>query len=157
MCIRDDICICHSSKYLSVFANSSAVKIWLNVFACLTENFILIAFSATGKVLALELPKNGNDKCSVLYPASAKASTDIGVCDIVPSLYVSTCPHSPINLVSYRNLFFHVFSPRFFWFCSICGGFFFLLSTIVQKKVKKERTRETANHKSHSSFPFFLA
>ncbi|XP_060199504.1 uroporphyrinogen-III synthase, chloroplastic isoform X4 [Lycium barbarum] len=40
------------------------------------ERFFLM-LGTTGKVLALELPKNGNDKCTVLYPASAKASTDI--------------------------------------------------------------------------------
>ncbi|RVX14951.1 Uroporphyrinogen-III synthase, chloroplastic [Vitis vinifera] len=33
--------------------------------------------SATGKVLASELPKDGNRKCTVLYPASAKASGEI--------------------------------------------------------------------------------
>lgn len=37
--------------------------------------------SATGKVLASELPKNGNMKCTVLYPASAKASGEIGMCN----------------------------------------------------------------------------
>lgn len=45
-----------------------------------SKQYLDIAFApskATGKVLALELPKNGNDKCTVLYPASAKASTDI--------------------------------------------------------------------------------
>ncbi|KAK6939568.1 hypothetical protein RJ641_029099 [Dillenia turbinata] len=39
-----------------------------------------VAFSpskATGKVLASELPKRGNEKCEVLYPASAKAANDI--------------------------------------------------------------------------------
>ncbi|KAK9216604.1 hypothetical protein WN944_008614 [Citrus x changshan-huyou] len=39
-----------------------------------------VAFSpskATGKILASELPKNGNKKCTVLYPASAKASNEI--------------------------------------------------------------------------------
>ncbi|KAG5609275.1 hypothetical protein H5410_020556, partial [Solanum commersonii] len=47
-----------------------------------SKQYLDVAFApskATGKVLALELPKNGNDKCTVLYPASAKASTDIGV------------------------------------------------------------------------------
>ncbi|KAL8130594.1 hypothetical protein V2J09_019749, partial [Rumex salicifolius] len=41
---------------------------------------IEIAFSpskAVGKVLALELPQNEDSKCSVLYPASVKASNDI--------------------------------------------------------------------------------
>ncbi|KAG5613149.1 hypothetical protein H5410_024430 [Solanum commersonii] len=45
-----------------------------------SKQYLDVAFApskATGKVLALELPKNGNDKCTVLYPASAKASTDI--------------------------------------------------------------------------------
>ncbi|PSS31403.1 Uroporphyrinogen-III synthase [Actinidia chinensis var. chinensis] len=32
---------------------------------------------AIGKVLAAELPKHGSEKCTVLYPASAKASTEI--------------------------------------------------------------------------------
>ncbi|KAM7277923.1 hypothetical protein ACFE04_005057 [Oxalis oulophora] len=39
-----------------------------------------IAFTpskATGKVLASELPKNGSNKCTVLYPASVKASNEI--------------------------------------------------------------------------------
>ncbi|ESR48075.1 Uroporphyrinogen-III synthase [Citrus sinensis] len=39
-----------------------------------------VAFSpskATGKILASELPKNGKKKCTVLYPASAKASNEI--------------------------------------------------------------------------------
>ncbi|GER36350.1 uroporphyrinogen-III synthase family protein [Striga asiatica] len=33
---------------------------------------------AIGKVLAVELPDNGNPRCRVLYPASAKASNEIG-------------------------------------------------------------------------------
>jgi uroporphyrinogen-III synthase len=37
-----------------------------------------LIFSATGKVLATELPKIGN-KTTVLYPASAKASNEIGM------------------------------------------------------------------------------
>ncbi|KAF5817730.1 putative uroporphyrinogen-III synthase [Helianthus annuus] len=44
------------------------------------KKFIDIAFvpsKATGKVLASELPKHGNERCTVLYPASAKASHDI--------------------------------------------------------------------------------
>ncbi|KAI7736446.1 hypothetical protein M8C21_011841 [Ambrosia artemisiifolia] len=44
-----------------------------------SKKFIDIAFvpsKATGKVLASELPKHGNE-CTVLYPASAKASHDI--------------------------------------------------------------------------------
>lgn len=49
-------------------------------------------FAATGKVLALELPKHGNEKCTVLYPASAKASHDIGMCFVsigfcIPKLF----------------------------------------------------------------------
>ncbi|CAN1273903.1 Uroporphyrinogen-III synthase, chloroplastic [Linum perenne] len=32
---------------------------------------------ATGKVLAAELPNSGNRKCTVLYPASVKASNEI--------------------------------------------------------------------------------
>ncbi|XVF36225.1 hypothetical protein REPUB_Repub19eG0040100 [Reevesia pubescens] len=39
-----------------------------------------IAFTpskATGKVLASELPKDGNKRCTVLYPASVKASNEI--------------------------------------------------------------------------------
>ncbi|XP_022772837.1 uroporphyrinogen-III synthase, chloroplastic isoform X1 [Durio zibethinus] len=32
---------------------------------------------ATGKVLASELPKDGNKRCTVLYPASVKASNEI--------------------------------------------------------------------------------
>ncbi|GFS33185.1 RNA-binding protein 47C' [Actinidia rufa] len=36
---------------------------------------------AIGKVLAAELPKHGSGKCTVLYPASAKASNEIGMCE----------------------------------------------------------------------------
>ncbi|KAK1433515.1 hypothetical protein QVD17_10426 [Tagetes erecta] len=45
-----------------------------------SKQLIDVAFTpskATGKVLALELPKHGNEKSTVLYPASAKASHDI--------------------------------------------------------------------------------
>ncbi|KAK9066724.1 hypothetical protein SSX86_014047 [Deinandra increscens subsp. villosa] len=45
-----------------------------------SKQLIDVAFTpskATGKVLALELPKLGNEKSTVLYPASAKASHDI--------------------------------------------------------------------------------
>lgn len=35
---------------------------------------------ATGRVLAAELPNYGNMDCTVLYPASAKASNEIGKC-----------------------------------------------------------------------------
>ncbi|CAH1422124.1 unnamed protein product [Lactuca virosa] len=45
-----------------------------------SKQFIEVAFTpskATGKVLASELPKQGNERCSVLYPASAKAGHDI--------------------------------------------------------------------------------
>lgn len=44
------------------------------------ELFANCRFSATGKVLASELPKNSSTKCTVLYPASAKASNEIGLC-----------------------------------------------------------------------------
>ncbi|PQQ21353.1 uroporphyrinogen-III synthase chloroplastic isoform X2 [Prunus yedoensis var. nudiflora] len=40
-------------------------------------NVAFVPSKATGKVLASELPKNGNKKCTVLYPASAKASNEI--------------------------------------------------------------------------------
>ncbi|KAL4559520.1 hypothetical protein LXL04_031660 [Taraxacum kok-saghyz] len=45
-----------------------------------TNQLIDVAFvpsKATGKVLASELPKHGNENCNVLYPASEKASHDI--------------------------------------------------------------------------------
>ncbi|KAJ7958127.1 Uroporphyrinogen-III synthase, chloroplastic-like protein [Quillaja saponaria] len=45
-----------------------------------SEQSLHVAFApskATGKVLATELPKSGNKKCTVLYPASAKASSEI--------------------------------------------------------------------------------
>ena len=38
-----------------------------------------LTHSATGKVLASELPKDGNKRCTVLYPASVKASNEIGM------------------------------------------------------------------------------
>ncbi|XP_062100213.1 uroporphyrinogen-III synthase, chloroplastic isoform X2 [Humulus lupulus] len=40
-------------------------------------NVAFMPSKATGKVLASELPKNGNTKCTVLYPASLKASHEI--------------------------------------------------------------------------------
>ncbi|GJV63889.1 tetrapyrrole biosynthesis, uroporphyrinogen III synthase [Tanacetum coccineum] len=55
-----------------------------NIFHEITpssKQFIEVAFipsKATGKVLAAELPKHGNEKSTVLYPASAKATHDIG-------------------------------------------------------------------------------
>ncbi|KAM7521040.1 hypothetical protein LguiB_020002 [Lonicera macranthoides] len=45
-----------------------------------SKQFLDVAFTpskATGKVLASELPKHGDRKCRVLYPASAKASNEI--------------------------------------------------------------------------------
>ncbi|PWA52111.1 uroporphyrinogen-III synthase protein [Artemisia annua] len=45
-----------------------------------SKQLIDVAFvpsKATGKVLASELPNHGNDGCTVLYPASAKAGHDI--------------------------------------------------------------------------------
>ncbi|GAV69037.1 HEM4 domain-containing protein [Cephalotus follicularis] len=45
-----------------------------------SQSLLDVAFmpsKATGKVLASELPKNGNKKCRVLYPASVKASNEI--------------------------------------------------------------------------------
>ncbi|CAK7347586.1 unnamed protein product [Dovyalis caffra] len=45
-----------------------------------SERSLVVAFApskATGKVLASELPKNRNKRCTVLYPASAKASNEI--------------------------------------------------------------------------------
>lgn len=39
-------------------------------------------FSATGKVLATELPQIGN-KTTILYPASAKASNEIGMGNVL--------------------------------------------------------------------------
>ncbi|MCL7045173.1 hypothetical protein MKW94_007759 [Papaver nudicaule] len=44
------------------------------------QRSLSISFSpskATGKVLALELPKHGSGRCSVLYPASMKAGNEI--------------------------------------------------------------------------------
>ncbi|KAM6543292.1 hypothetical protein CsatB_007739 [Cannabis sativa] len=40
-------------------------------------NVSFMPSKATGKVLASELPKNSNTKCTVLYPASVKASHEI--------------------------------------------------------------------------------
>ncbi|KAA0060869.1 uroporphyrinogen-III synthase [Cucumis melo var. makuwa] len=48
-----------------------------------SSKLLEVAFApskAIGKVLASELPKLGNTKCSVLYPASTKASNDIEEC-----------------------------------------------------------------------------
>lgn len=44
-----------------------------------------LIFSATGKVLATELPKIGN-KTTILYPASAKASNEIGTWNVFAAL-----------------------------------------------------------------------
>ncbi|GER53722.1 uroporphyrinogen-III synthase family protein [Striga asiatica] len=40
-------------------------------------NVAFMPSKAIGKVLAVELPDNGNQRCTVLYPASAKASNEI--------------------------------------------------------------------------------
>lgn len=40
---------------------------------------LVLSFSATAEDLALELPKCENKKCTILYPASAKASGEIGM------------------------------------------------------------------------------
>ena len=56
------------------------VPIWYSDIFCYISIFkikLVVVFSAIGKVLALELPKYG-DSSSVLYPASVKASDDIG-------------------------------------------------------------------------------
>ncbi|XP_021283830.1 uroporphyrinogen-III synthase, chloroplastic isoform X4 [Herrania umbratica] len=45
-----------------------------------SKHSLNVAFApskATGKVLASELPKDGNRRCTVLYPASVKASNEI--------------------------------------------------------------------------------
>ncbi|XP_057793838.1 uroporphyrinogen-III synthase, chloroplastic [Salvia miltiorrhiza] len=46
---------------------------------CLKEslNVAFVPSKAIGKVLTAELPKLGNERCTVLYPASAKASNEI--------------------------------------------------------------------------------
>ncbi|KNA24430.1 hypothetical protein SOVF_015960 isoform A [Spinacia oleracea] len=47
-----------------------------------SSNSLEVAFTpskATAKVLASELPRHGDDKCRVLYPASVKASSEIEV------------------------------------------------------------------------------
>ncbi|XP_022014773.1 uroporphyrinogen-III synthase, chloroplastic isoform X2 [Helianthus annuus] len=57
-------------------AGSPSVKVAV-VGAGTASIFDEAAVSSTGKVLASELPKHGNERCTVLYPASAKASHDI--------------------------------------------------------------------------------
>lgn len=52
-----------------------------SIFENVTPSSLDIAFvpsKATGKVLAKELPRDGNGRCTVLYPASMKASHEIG-------------------------------------------------------------------------------
>ncbi|KAH9624631.1 hypothetical protein KSS87_000786 [Heliosperma pusillum] len=54
------------------------------------SNSLEIAFTpskATGKVLASELPKLRSERCTVLYPASAKAGNDIGKLSSLYCLY----------------------------------------------------------------------
>lgn len=46
--------------------------------SCESDLLRILYFSATGKVLATELPRIGN-KTTILYPASAKASNEIGM------------------------------------------------------------------------------
>lgn len=57
------------------------VTVWFLIASEYDFNLLgkLFLPAATGKVLASELPKNGNEKCTVLYPASAKASNEIGM------------------------------------------------------------------------------
>ncbi|CAH1446162.1 unnamed protein product [Lactuca virosa] len=58
-----------------------------------SEQFIEVAFTpskATGKVLASEPPKQGNERCTVLYPASAKVGHDIGTCTTCGSNHSTT-------------------------------------------------------------------
>ena len=47
--------------------------------------------SATTKVLASELPKHWNKKCTVLYPSSAKASTEISMYDVSDFMMALSC------------------------------------------------------------------
>ncbi|CAI9753460.1 unnamed protein product [Fraxinus pennsylvanica] len=52
-----------------------------------SKQYLDVSFApskATGKVLASELPKQENRRCTVLYPASSKASGEIGMCYYMP-------------------------------------------------------------------------
>lgn len=83
-------------------------------------------FSATGKVLALELPNNGNKKCTVLYPASAKASNEIGMC-----YDRQVCP-PPLLSISYYVKVLYCFQ---FFFCFdrtiICAEYYVHMSWFI--------------------------
>lgn len=47
-----------------------------NIFHLMPVTWVVI--SAIGKILAAELPHHGNARCTILYPASAKAGNEIG-------------------------------------------------------------------------------
>ena len=64
-------CLCF---LIGVASINSVLYIYITL--CLSFLFV----SATGKVLASELPDNVGKTSSVLYPASLKASNEIGVC-----------------------------------------------------------------------------
>ncbi|KAL8091924.1 hypothetical protein AgCh_034262 [Apium graveolens] len=68
--------------YLENSSNDAAKRafkvIFVLVCAAGTPNVkICVVGAAIVKVLASELPHTGNRKCTVLYPASAKASSEI--------------------------------------------------------------------------------
>lgn len=60
--------------------------------------------AATGKVLASELPKCGNNKCTVLYPASVKAGSDIGMCNICYTPLVVYVRALKVNLIKQNEI-----------------------------------------------------
>ncbi|XP_071731449.1 uroporphyrinogen-III synthase, chloroplastic-like isoform X2 [Rutidosis leptorrhynchoides] len=65
------------SVKVAVVGNGTSIKF---DEAASSKQIIEVAFTpskATGKALASELPKQGNERCTVLYPASAKAGHDI--------------------------------------------------------------------------------
>lgn len=64
--------------YLSEFDNLTNFIFYSFSLSSMFTFFLFV--SATGKVLASELPDNVGKSSSVLYPASLKASNEIGVC-----------------------------------------------------------------------------
>lgn len=74
------------SNYVRIHLDLIRIKILLqrcvvvlHIIIIWIRFFLQLSLSAIGKVLASELPKLGNANCSVLYPASTKASNDIGI------------------------------------------------------------------------------
>lgn len=106
MCIRDDTCICHSFKYLFFLANCSAVKNWLMLCFCLTDwKFHSICIFSNWQGFSFRASEEWEWQVHCSLSCFSKSQHWHRCVHIAPSLYVSVSPNSPINLISYRNLF----------------------------------------------------